>query len=151
WSQPAERLTLSTEPPDELQNPQQRPLGPRWNEFGPILRQFRATAATLALRFPEFTETTRIVDELLARGEAESRLAMARLTPLEFLQVRESLGFLADRPMDDRNRRPFAGNPNFTFVAATFRDALLNSLDLLTTPLPPAAATVAFDVSGSVQ
>ena len=151
WSQPVERLTLATPPPASLQPGGVPFLGNQWDDvFKPVLSEHRENTMRLALRFGELARTLPVLDELLARGEAEATLAATRLTTQAVTDIRDASEFrpdVAGRELRPEDREAAPQNRSFNFMAWNFRQAALDVTEKLTIPIAQADARPALDLA----
>lgn len=148
WTEPQERLTLSTAPPAVLQTEDKRFVGIEWDQVKPSLVAYRDTTSRLARQFPQFTPTLELIDSIVAIGEAQATLSAARLTLDEVKEVRDSADFRPEVSgrLREEDFAPAERNPNFTFIAWNYRQAILNSTELLTRDVTQAAAKPALNI-----
>jgi hypothetical protein len=150
WNQPAERLTLSTEP--KTQSPgAPNWLGNDWDLLKPHVLRLLDSAQQLVPRVPQLSETIRVLQGVISTAETQSTLAASRLVPEAVTEVRAApqwAPLAVDRAtLRPQELLPSRENPNFSFMGWNFREAALSTSELLTIAIPQPAARVALDVN----
>jgi hypothetical protein len=155
WTQPTERLTLSTPPPASFQREGTRFLGTAWDDrLKSILIQYRDTTLELAVSLPELNATARLVQNVIDRGESEATVSASRLTPNEVTDVRTAVDFrpsFTGRELRREDLEESTQNRNFTFIAWNFRQAALNAAEVLSLSIKQPDARPALDINRTAR
>jgi hypothetical protein len=154
WEQPATRLTLSTAPPAELDEPDRRTwFAGDWDTVRPrLIEQLLATRGLIP-RVRQLQANEQLLTELLRAGDAQAHMAATGLRPEALAEVREAREWIPVTVPRDRltelDMRRAPDQPEFTLAAANFQQAMANSFEWLTMELPPAPVRAALDVQAT--
>jgi hypothetical protein len=154
WEQPVTRLTLSTAPPAELDEPGRRTwFAGDWDIVRPqLVEQLQATRRLIP-RLQQLRVNEQVLIELLRAGDAQVHMAASSLRPQAAVEVREAREWVpVTVPRDrvtDMDMRPAPDDPNFTLAAANFQQAMANSFEWLSFELPAAPVRAALSVQAT--
>ena len=147
-AQPAVRATLASGP-----RPTGSPAGPTWigddwEAVRPRLEEYLDHTIQTERILPEVRIVEPVVREALSRGDARGIFSATGLTPMDVRDVRAAVDYfppIERRPRhEDLERSRLDGN--FSFVAYNTRQALLNSMILLTSEVPERIPAPALDL-----
>lgn len=156
-TQPGERFSLASRTSAPDATGQSSWLGGEWDLLRPRLVFYLEHTEKMRERVPALAETARLIRELLARGDAQSIVSTAALTPDAVREVRSAVDWIPPmfrdptRPPRREDVTAALEDRNFSFAAWNFRQAAINATEWLTMPLPEPKPRVALDVNATVQ
>lgn len=156
WTQPAERLSLSHSPVAASGPLAAAPLGwlgSDWDELRPRIVALLEQTLKLLPRLPPLQATVRVLEELLAIGDAQAVVSAARLTPQAVAEVRSAIGWVPPALLPNAQRvdlAPVREHRSFSFAAWNFRQSAMNASEWLTQELPLQTPKAALDMDANV-